>query len=800
MVVAGLVWLGHGDSTLAAAEPSGDVLTPVYFQEIQIDGFWKEHFKRLTEKWIPHCVRQMEEGGEGEELLNLVNTAKVLKGEPTGKFTGTPWADAYVYNTIEAICLALAVDAEEDSDLAAAQQFLRKKLDEWIPVVLAAQMDDGYIHSYHTVNKFDRYTNINAHEFYVQGYLIEAGVAHYRITGGEDRRLYDVACKCADQLCKNFGPVPKRNWAYGHAGMGIALCRLARLVNEVEGKPAGDKYSDLAKFFFDHRHDEEEHRNAYRQSHLPAVEQSKAVGHAVRATYFYSAMADLAMLTGDKAYQTAVDKIWESAVHRRMYVTGGVGSTHHGEAFGEDYDLPNESAYCESCAGCGLSFWADRMNRMHHEGACVDVQERVLYNNVLGAIELSGENFFYQNPLASGHGRYSWHGCPCCVGNIPRTLIAIKDMMYSINETRDTLYVNHFVASSGTIGDVGGTKLRIRQETEYPWDGKILLRVSPEKAISFTLKLRVPSRTDSSLYSASPQATEGDVRLNGKPQSASVTNGYATISRTWEPGDQVVFSLPMPIQRVRTEERVESDRGRVALQRGPIVYNLENIDHGGDVRSIFLPKDSELQAERKNDLLDGVMVLKGQAKRTTPEGIEAVDLLAIPNYARLNRGGWSQVWIAENADMSVQWLEPEEGVYRIAALHTKKPWGIVGGSTETGAFVQQEPRSDAPSQLWRIEKVEAAYHRIINTKSGLALTVTEGNRGNNALMCQAKYDGKDYQHFAFERREGGVIVMVARHSGRSICVQVASRRDGAPIHQYDYVGVLDQQIELTKLE
>jgi uncharacterized protein len=807
IVVAGLVWLG-GDSTLAAAEPSDDALTPVYFQRIQIDGFWKEQFKRLTEKWIPHCVRQMEAGGEGEELLNLVNTAKVLKGEPTGKFTGTPWADAYVYNTIEAICLALAVDAEDDPDLAAAQQFLRKKLDEWIPVVLAGQMDDGYIHSYHTVNKFDRYTNINAHEFYVQGYLIEAGVAHYRITGGEDVRLYGAACKCADQLCENFGPAPKRNWIYGHAGMGIALCRLARLVNEVEGEPAGDKYSDLAKFFFDHRHDEEEHRNAYRQSHLPAVEQSEAVGHAVRATYFYSAMAELAMLTGDTAYQTAVDRIWESAVHRRMYVTGGVGSTGHGEAFGEDYQLPNESAYCESCAGCGLSFWADRMNRMHHDGAYVDVQERVLYNNVLGAIELSGERFFYQNPLASALGRRSWHGCPCCVGNIPRTLIAIKDLMYSVNETRDTLYVNHFVASSGTIGDVGGTKLGIRQETEYPWQGHVSLILTPDVPTEFAVEVRIPNRWQSHLYDP-PSVGFGSIktqmRVNGDLWSdpldgGGYDSGYFRLVRTWKPGDRIDFILPMPNQRVYADKRVESDRGRVALQRGPIVYNIENIDHDGDVRSIFVPEDAELKAEWKEDLLGGVMVLKGQAKRTTPGGIEAVDLVAVPNYARLNRGGWSQVWIAENADMSVQWLEPAKGVYRIAALHTKKPWGIVAGSPEEGAVVQQEPVSDATSQLWRIEKAEAAYHKLINVKSGLALTVSDGKRGNNALMCQAKYDGKDYQHFAFERREGGVIVMVARHSGRSICVQVASRRDGAPIHQYDYVGVLDQQIELTKLE
>ena len=220
MALVSLICFGTSGPELSAAQPSDDALTPVYFRSIQIDGFWKNQVKRLTEKWIPHCIEQMEQGGRGQELLNLVNTAKVLNGESTDRFTGTPWADAYVYNTIEAICLALSIDADGDPDLAAAQGFLRRKLDEWIPIVLAAQMDDGYIHSYHTVNKFERYSNINSHEFYVQGYLIEAGVAHYLVTDGKDRRLYDAARRCADHLCKEFGPDPKRNWIYGHAGDG----------------------------------------------------------------------------------------------------------------------------------------------------------------------------------------------------------------------------------------------------------------------------------------------------------------------------------------------------------------------------------------------------------------------------------------------------------------------------------------------------------------------------------------------------------------------------------------------------
>ena len=286
------------------------------------------------------------------------------------------------------------------------------------------------------------------------------GVAHYRMTGGQDTRLYDAARRCADRLCENFGPQADRRWFHGHAGMGYALCRLARLVNEVDGADTGDKYFELAKHLLDTRHNFPEHRNPYHQSHRPVTEMTDAVGHAVRATYFYTAMADLAMLTGDERYQSAVERIWDNAVDRKHYLTGGVGASHQGEAFSGDFDLRNDG-YCESCAGCGMTFWADRMFRMHHDAQHIDVQERTLYNNILAHIELSGENFFYQNPLASRTSRYSWHACPCCVGNIPRALLGIKDLIYAVNTNRDVLYLNHFVASEGVIEAIAGTSLRI---------------------------------------------------------------------------------------------------------------------------------------------------------------------------------------------------------------------------------------------------------------------------------------------------------------------------------------------------
>lgn len=613
---------------------AADVLEPVRFQHVKVGGFWKQQIKLQTEKWLPHCVREMEQGGEGQELLNLIDTGKALRGEPRAAFRGAPWSDAYIYNTVEAICLALEVDPEGDAELAKAQAALRAKVEEWIPIILAAQDKDGYIHSFHVLKNNPHFTAIHDHEFYVMGYFLEMGIAHYRMTGGKDRRLYDAAVKCADLLCNTFGPTPKRTWKNGHPGMEHALCRLGGLINEVEGTGKGDKYVALAKHFLGHQHELEP--DAYNQSEKPAIEMTEARGHAVRATYFYTAMADVARLTGDSAYLAAVDKIWANAIHKKHYLTGGVGASHNGEAFGGDFELPN-NAYCESCAGCGLSFWAEQMHRLHTDAHYCDVQERALYNNVLGAVELSGTNFFYQNPLVSNQARYPWHGCPCCVGNIPRTLIAIKDLMCSLNSKRDVLYLNHFVDSEGTIPNVGGAALQIRQETRYPWEGTVKITLKPAAPAAFTLALRIPDRTESELYTVTPDRERTfSVTVNGKAEPVTVQKGYALLQRTWQAGDRVEFSLLMEVQRVRCDDRVVANRGRVAVQRGPLVYSFEDIDHQKPVKQAVLKPDVELKAVWKGELLGGVMVIEGGG------------FTAVPNFARLNRGGASQVWMLED--------------------------------------------------------------------------------------------------------------------------------------------------------
>ncbi len=622
-------------SSLTGASQEG--VEPIPMTGVKINGFWKQQVKRQTEKWIPHCIKQIEPGGKGEELVNLMATGQLLRNEPvTAKFKGCPWSDAYVYNTIEAICLALEIDPDGDAELAKAQDFLRKKTEEWIPVILGAQEPNGYIHSFHALKKQAHYTKIGDHEFYVMGYFLEMGLAHFRATKGKDRRLYDAAIKLADHLDSVFGPAPKRAWKNGHPGMELALCRLGEAVNASEGKGKGDTYIDLAKFFMDNQHKIQP--DPYNQSEKPAVDMTEATGHAVRATYFYAAMADVAYHKGDAAYGKAAEALWDNAIHKKHYLTGGVGASHGGEAFAGDYHLPN-NGYCESCASCGLSFWALQMHRRLPQAHFMDVQERVLYNNLLGSVELTGANFYYQNPLTSSQARYPWHGCPCCVGNIPRALLAIKDMMYSVDSKRSTLMVNHYVDSEGDVAALGEKPLRMKQETGYPWTGAVTITLTHIPSEPFSLALRIPNRTESKLYKAVPNLDgKYSVKVNGKPVEASLQAGYAVLTRTWKEGDRVELALPMDVQRITCDERVEANRGRVALQRGPIVYSFESVDNGKGVYNAVLKPEESLTPVWKAELLQGVMT------------IEAGALKAIPNYARLNRGGASQVWMIESRD------------------------------------------------------------------------------------------------------------------------------------------------------
>ena len=362
--------------------------------------------------------------------------------------------------------------------------------------------------------------------------------------------------------------------------------------------------------------------------------QYEAVGHAVRAAYCYSGMADIAMETGDPDYSSAVKSLWSSIVNRKYYITGGIGSGETSEGFGKDYSLPN-SAYSESCADCGELFFQYKMQLTYGQAQYADLYEETLYNAILGSLDLEARNFTYTNPLDSEEKRYKWHGCPCCVGNIPRTLLMLPS--WTCSKTADSLFVNLYSGITAKV-EVGGTAVNLIQTTDYPWSGKVNLNVSPAEPKRFTLKLRIPRRNVSSLYTASP----GDealtaISVNGAPLKPSIANGYASISRKWQAGDELEAVFPMQVQRVRASDRIAPLRGRVALRYGPLIYNIESVDES---MNAVLSPDSPLRAEWNPDLLGGIMVIKGQFANGQP-------MTAIPNYARLNRGGRSIVWIRE---------------------------------------------------------------------------------------------------------------------------------------------------------
>jgi hypothetical protein len=406
--------------------------------------------------------------------------------------------------------------------------------------------------------------------------------------------------------------------------------RLARLVDEVEGPGRGNRYVRLSKFLLDCRRNGQ----SYDQSHLPVVAQYEALGHAVRAAYCYSAITDIAMETADPEYHSAAKSLWNNLVNAKYYVTGGIGSGETAEGFGRDFSLPN-NAYSETCADCGLLFFQHKMNLAYREARYADLLEETLYNAILGSVDLPANNFTYTNPLDQRHARYAWHGCPCCVGNIPRTLLMLPTWMYATSA--DDLFVNLYVGSTVRVGP----DLTIAQRTEYPWKGAVELVVNPVQPKTFALHLRVPNRNTSALYRATPEVDGiAAFSVNGAPLTPEIQNGYATVRRQWKTGDTVRLELPLRVQRVRADERIAADRGRVALRYGPLVYNIESADQNLDG---LLPPSANLTAHWEPKLLDGLLVIRGKFADGSP-------LMAIPNYARNNRGGRSIVWIAERED------------------------------------------------------------------------------------------------------------------------------------------------------
>jgi DUF1680 family protein len=635
-----------------SSPPPAERLDVVYTKRYKIDSpLWNSRAKALIVSWIPWCIDQIERDtltlGQGG-LDNFIEAAKALRGEPYGRHKGYVFSNAWVYQTIESMSIALMIDPQGNKEIIDAQNKMKATLEKWIPIVLAAQEPDGYIQTAYTLRDTARWKERWApltrgnHEGYVAGYFIESAINHYTLTEGKDKRLYNAAKKLADCWVANIGP-GKREWYDGHQEMEQALVRFGRFVNDMEGNGRGDSYISLAKFLLDCRGGGSE----YDQSHVPVQQQYEAVGHAVRAVYSYSAMADVAAETGDVDYQSAVISLWDNIVNKKYYVTGGIGSGETSEGFGPDYSLRN-NAYCESCSSCGLIFFQYKMNLAYHDAKYADLYEETIYNALLGAISLDGKYFYYDNPLNSAQSRYSWHVCPCCVGNIPRTLLMIPTWTYV--KSSDGLYVNMYIGSTINVDNVSGTDVEMIQKTNYPWSGKVTIIVNPEQSKEFTVYVRVPDRSTSSLYTASPLVRGlNSLMVNGRAIPQDIVNGYAVIKRKWKAGDKIELEMPMEVQTLTADERIGADRGRVALRYGPLIYNVEKADQPDIDKYIGL---EPLKAEWRSDMLNGVVVIKGKWDDGTP-------LLAIPNFARNNRNTIKSTYAPGRAnpdDGSIVWI------------------------------------------------------------------------------------------------------------------------------------------------
>lgn len=632
---------------------SGYPISPVQFTSVKVtDDFWGQRLKASREVTIPLAFSKCEETGRYD---NFVKAAHPSDEYGVG---GYSFDDTDVYKTIEGASYVL-------------QTYPDKKLEAYIDSVLSivakAQEPDGYLYTARTMNpkhphgwagehRWELVEELS-HEFYNLGHMVEGAVAHYRATG--KRNFLDLAIRYADCVCHEIGEgadqvvrVP------GHQIAEMALCKLYLVTGD-------RKYLDQAKFFLDHR-GKTEHRDAYNQSHLPILEQDEAVGHAVRAAYMYSGIADVAALTGDQAYIDAIDRIWENIVGKKLYITGGIGSTSRGEAFGADYELPNLSAYCETCAAIGNVYVNHRMFLLHGDSKYYDVLERTLYNGLLSGVSLQGDGFFYPNPLESDgrHSRQPWFGCACCPSNICRFIPSIPGYVYALKD--DELFVNLYMSNTMTQ-KVKGKDVVVKQETSYPWNGDVDIFIDRNSARSFSLKLRIPGWVrgevvPGDLYSYADGKTLGyKVTVNGEEVHSELDKGYFTITRNWKKGDKVSLHLDMEPRIVTANAKVEADRGRIAVERGPVVYCAEWPDNAFSVRSIFIGPDPEMVAVRGDILGYPVEKIATIAQaisydRTGRLVVKDVKLTMIPYYAWCHRGsGEMEVWLPRE----IQAVKPE---------------------------------------------------------------------------------------------------------------------------------------------
>lgn len=634
-----------GNSLFAQKEQlkHGYPIDPVPFTSVKVsDSFWGQRLKASREVTIPLAFSKCEETGRYR------NFELAAHPSDTTKVTGYSFDDTDVYKTIEGASYSLQTYPDKQ---------LAHYMDSVLDIVAAAQEPDGYLYTARTMNpkhphewagskRWEKVEELS-HEFYNLGHMVEGAIAHYQATGS--RKFLDIAIRYADCVCREIGDgegqvvrVP------GHQIAEMALAKLYLVTGD-------RKYLDQAKFFLDKR-GYTSRKDEYSQAHKPVVEQDEAVGHAVRAAYMYAGMADVAALTGDTSYVQAIDRIWDNIVSKKLYITGGIGATNQGEAFGKNYELPNMSAYCETCAAIGNVYVNYRLFLLHGDAKYYDVLERTLYNGLISGVSLDGGGFFYPNPLESmgQHQRQPWFGCACCPSNICRFIPSLPGYVYAVKDNQ--VYVNLFMGNEAEL-KVGGKKVILHQETRYPWDGHVTLTVDKNAAGTFAMKIRIPGWVrnqvvPSDLYTYSDGKRPGySVKVNGEVVTSALEQGYFTIERKWKKGDRVELQLDMEVRTVKANGKVEADRGRMAVERGPIVYCAEWPDNSFNVLSLLMNQHPQFEVVERPDLLYGLNQIKTpvQTLEYDEQGrlvVKDQELTLIPYYAWAHRGpGNMAVWL-----------------------------------------------------------------------------------------------------------------------------------------------------------
>ena len=618
---------------------------PVSFSKVNItDKFWKPKMDKVATATLQACIYQTET--KTPRLRNFEKVAR-KKGE---KHEGIFYDDSDVFKALEAIAYSLKYHPDPA---------MQKKADEWIDIIAAAQQPDGYLNTFFTLNEPDkRWTDMSMHEDYNGGHMIEAAVAYYNATG--KRKFLDVSIRWANHFDSLFGP-NKRDWVTGHQELELALVKLYKVTKD-------EKYLKLAHWLLEERGHKLAHGytwtdwkdTAYAQDVVPVKDQKEITGHAVRAMYMYTGAADVAALTGDEGYMKAMRTVWEDVVFRNMYITGGIGSAGSNEGFSVDYDLPNEQAYCETCASVGMVFWNQRMNALTGESEYIDVLERSLYNGALDGLSLTGDRFFYGNPLASRgqHYRREWFGTACCPANIARLVASLGDYIYARSD--NGIWVNLFVGSDAKINVGKNNEVGIKMTTNYPWDGNVKLNIDPAKKGKFKVSVRIPGwyqdkLVAGNLYSLVDEQEVPDFfnsKINGKQVKPTIEKGYMVFEADWKKGDVIEFEFPMEVKMVKSRPELKQNDSRIALQRGPLVYCVEGTDNNGKAWNIVVPETTaftehplKVMEEETVSLQAVVPVIVTDALGTTVR-TEKKTITAIPYYTWNNRGRTEmQVWL-----------------------------------------------------------------------------------------------------------------------------------------------------------